>query len=55
MWVIVDDKRIRHKWECPDCDAHANVEPWHYSEMGEPYCVDCEREMEYINTEINNG
>lgn len=53
MWVIIEDKRIRHRWECPDCDdRHSYVEPWFYSEMGEPVCPQCDETMEYIHTEI---
>jgi hypothetical protein len=53
MWIIIDEKKVRHKWECPECDANVYVEPWFYSEMGEPFCADCEETMEYIHTEID--
>ena len=52
QWVVVDDNNIRHLWECPDCDAKAEVHPWYYSERGEPFCSECECDMEYIRTEI---
>ena len=51
MWVSIDDKKIRHLWECPECNNHAYVEPWFYSEMGEPVCAECDNDMEYIRTE----
>ena len=56
-WSIIDDKRIRHRWECAECNDFAYVEPWYYSEMGEPVCTECEWDdmMEYIRTEINDG
>ena len=56
-WQTIDDKKIRHRWECPECDNYAYVAPWYYSEMGAPVCTDCEWDdtMEYIRTEINNG
>ena len=55
-WQTINDKKIRHRWECPECDNYAYVEPWYYSEMGVPVCTDCEWDdtMEYIRTEINN-
>jgi hypothetical protein len=52
MWNIIDDKKIRHLWECPECNNHAYVNPWYYCEMGEPFCAECEDVMEYIQTEI---
>jgi hypothetical protein len=55
MWIIIEEKRVRHRWECPDCDNYAYVEPWYYSENGLPVCTKCERidgTMEYIHTEL---
>jgi formylmethanofuran dehydrogenase subunit E len=54
-WKVIDDKKVRSRWECAECNEGVYVAPWFYSEMGEPFCVDCEREMEYIRTEVNNG
>lgn len=58
MWVIVEDIKVRHLWECPGCGNRVYVEPCFYSEMGEPVCTECDCEwediMEYIHTEINN-
>jgi NAD-dependent SIR2 family protein deacetylase len=53
MWIIIDEKKVRHLWECSECNRQAYVEPWYYSEMGTPSCEICEREMEYINTQID--
>lgn len=52
MWVIIEEKRVRHRWECAECNKVEYVLPWYYSEMGEPLCEECEREMEYIRTEL---
>ena len=53
MWVIIENKRIRHRWECPECNRHAYVEPWFYSENGTPMCIVCpDQDMEYIHTEL---
>ncbi len=54
MWIKIDDNKVRHLWECPNCDDKVYVEPWFYSEMGEPVCTACDRDdtMEYIQTEI---
>ena len=51
MWVKIEDKQIRHLWECANCDHYEYVEPWFYSEMGEPVCAECDNDMEYIRTE----
>lgn len=53
MWQTIDDKKIRHLWECPECNNHVYVEPWYYSEMGEPVCPEHDETMEYIHTEID--
>ena len=55
MWVQVNDDKVRHLWECSECNASAYVKPWYYSEMGEPMCSDCDGDMEYIKTEYDNG
>ena len=52
-WKTISDDAVHHIWECPECDNSACVQPWFYSEMGEPFCADCECEMEYIRTEVN--
>ena len=53
MWVIIENKRIRHRWECPECNRHAYVEPWFYSENGTPMCIVCpDQDMEYVHTEL---
>ena len=53
MWIIIDEKKVRHLWECADCEANVYVQPWYYSEMGTPFCKDCKKDMEYINTQID--
>jgi transposase-like protein len=54
MWIIIDEKKVRHLWECPDCkDSYSHVEPWFYSEHGEPVCIHCDKTMEYIHTELD--
>ena len=30
MWIIIDEKKVRHLWECPECDNKVYVEPWWY-------------------------
>ncbi len=54
MWTKIDDSMINHRWECPDCDAIADVAPWWYSENGTPMCIECDNDMEYCYTEIKN-
>lgn len=54
MWVIIEEKRVRHLWECPECDSKVHVQPWWYSENGTPMCINCsDQDMEYIHTELD--
>ena len=53
MWIIIDEKKVRHKWECPECDNKVYIESWWYSENGTPMCDKCDIDMEYIHTEID--
>ena len=53
MWIIIDEKKVRHKWECPECDNKVYIESWWYSENGTPVCDKCDIDMEYIQTEID--
>lgn len=57
MWITIDDTKVRHCWECPECDNRVYVEPTFYGEMGTPVCTDCEWDdvMEYVRTEIDKG
>jgi hypothetical protein len=58
-WIVIEDKYVRMIWQCPDCGEKAYIEPWFYSENGNPLCSNdnCEHtqqdgEMEYIRTEV---
>ena len=53
-WIFVNDHKIRHLWECPECDRKVYVWPWSYSENGTPICEDCDEDMIYCSTEYNN-
>jgi len=54
-WIFVNDHRLRHRWECPECDRAVYVSPWWYSENGTPMCIYCpDQDMEYILTEYND-
>jgi NAD-dependent SIR2 family protein deacetylase len=52
-WIIIEDKKVRSLWECSECNTKAYVEPWFYSEMGEPKCEKCNGDTEYIHTVID--
>jgi hypothetical protein len=54
MWVTIDDKKVRSLWVCEECDDAVYVEPWFYANSGEPFCANCETDMSYVRTEINN-
>lgn len=54
-WIIVDDKKTRQSWECPDCGGEVFVYPDEYEDIGNPVCAWCDCNMVYNHTEYNNG
>jgi len=56
-WIKIDDEKIRHIWQCPECDKLTTVSPHFYEENGTPVCprVECGCDMVYLSTEFNNG
>ena len=54
-WTRIDDKKIRHIWQCPVCNECTEIYPNEYEEMGGPVCGDCDVDMGYLYTEILNG
>ena len=54
-WTIVEDDKILHRWECFECHTIDYVGPDWYAQNGTPYCPECDSDMEYVRTEINNG
>ena len=54
-WIAIDDTKIRNVWHCAECGDREYVEPSWYQDNGTPVCADCDEDMEYIGTEINNG
>lgn len=55
MWIMIDDKKSRQVWECPDCGDEVNVYPPEYEDIGTPVCAECGVDMFYRHTEYNNG
>jgi formylmethanofuran dehydrogenase subunit E len=55
IWQVIDDTKIRHVWRCADCGEESAVVPWDYMNIGTPYCADCDEDMQYLSTEMNNG
>jgi len=55
VWQVIDDTKIRHVWRCADCGEESAVVPWDYMNIGTPYCADCDEDMQYLSTEMNNG
>lgn len=51
-WSKIHDDTVRHLWKCPDCEDEAYVGPGFYAVSGEPHCDGCERDYEYVHTEI---
>lgn len=56
-WMSIDDLKVRHFYQCPECNNELYVHPEFFTEMGIPVCTDCvwHYEMDYIRTEINNA
>lgn len=62
-WEKISDVRVRHVWQCPECDKLTTVSPAFYEEAGTPFCtridrstgMECGCDMVYVSTEINNG
>ena len=54
-WIAIDDTRIRHVWRCASCEDEVNITPWYYQDNGTPVCSDCDTDMAYLSTEINNA
>lgn len=55
VWQVIDDTKIRHVWRCADCGEESAIVPWDYMNIGTPYCADCDEDMQYLSTEMNNG
>lgn len=54
-WKVIDDTKIRHVWRCAECEDEINIPPWYYQDNGTPVCHDCDEDMQYLSTEINDG
>ena len=55
VWKVIDDSAIRHVWCCASCDDKVNVTPLWYQVNGTPVCTNCDTDMEYLQTEIDNA
>lgn len=51
-WIKIDDEKLRHFWNCPECNSKEHVSPDWYSNNGTPVCGECDCDMEYSHTEI---
>ena len=54
-WRLIDDSKIRDVWCCSECEDKVYVTPSWYQDNGTPYCADCDEDMQYLSTEINNA
>jgi hypothetical protein len=55
IWKVIEDSKIIHTWECPECDMRTELRPSYYEERGTPSCDDCDCDMKYMKTEVNLG
>ena len=49
---IIDDDKVVNVWKCEDCNEKAEIHPDWYQNNGTPVCCECDRDMEYVHTEI---
>jgi transcription elongation factor Elf1 len=54
MARTIDDSKVVNVWVCPDCNAEASVNPDYYQDNGTPVCGECDLDMDYSHTEIND-
>jgi hypothetical protein len=52
VWKIIDDNKVRHAWQCTDCSKIVYIDPTFHQTSGNPVCTECDEEMTYIHTEI---
>lgn len=55
-WFPIDDLKVRHLYECPECKNKVYVHPEFFAEMGVPMCTDCfwDDVMDYVRTEVTD-
>lgn len=57
MWKIIQDNKVRHNYECPECGVESTIYPWAYEDIGTPACAECNCDMvyNYTEVEVDNG
>jgi hypothetical protein len=53
MRTKINDNKVFNIWTCLDCSDDAEVTPDWYQDNGTPVCSFCDRDMEYVRTEID--
>ena len=52
-WEVIEDNKVKHVWNCPECGKFTEVDPMFYQESGTPVCPDpCDTDMLYVHTLI---
>jgi hypothetical protein len=54
-WKIIEESKVRCWWRCSSCEYDISVDPSWYQSNGTPMCTDCDDDMCYLCTEIDNG
>lgn len=49
-YAVLDDIKIRVCWACPECDESTEWPVWEYQYSGTPMCIECDCDMQYIET-----
>ena len=51
-WSKIKDEDVRTVWKCPECGDKASVSPDFFQESGTPVCCNCDKDMDYLHTQI---
>jgi len=51
-WCDIDNKDVRHIYECECCSKKVKVGPASFMECGQPLCMPCDTEMVYVKTQV---
>ena len=53
MKRLLDDNKVIMTWGCPLCNEECEVNPTFYQDNGTPMCTDCDEDMEYLHTTLD--
>jgi hypothetical protein len=54
-FVTVKDNQVICHWVCRECSEYVHVHPYFHMESGNPVCPECDEEMEYKETLVDDS